>query len=400
MHKNDHATAGPSGEFLKPDPATGVPGTRLTADLANAIVDEISNVITGQGIPLVKSSNDQLAQALGQIGAVPTSGFRNLLDNGDFYFAERYRSSPGALAQNFPLLDFAGGTQFLFDRWKMDPGGSTVGEATIAHETLGEADAESLGGLFSFCDWTQDTAADGGVQPFLRQRIERVERFSNGVLRVKFRARSFSGSPTVQVQITQGFNSSTDIEILATETHAIQASWTEYASNIVIPSIVAGSMGTSFSDWIEVRLLLPAGVTFQVGLTGIMASAGSADLPWEHRHRALEADLCARYYEASQSGVRNTVSASGANMRRGRVVSSSTSLLEICERFRVRKVRTPTVVFYDDAGTADSIEIDGNQVSVSSVQDEGVDQTGYPVAGAVVSAGESVQYGWDADAEL
>lgn len=66
MHRNDHPTA-PGGVHVNADPARGVPGTVVTADLMNALQEEIAHVIETTLGPLVKSDNTQLLQSIQKV---------------------------------------------------------------------------------------------------------------------------------------------------------------------------------------------------------------------------------------------------------------------------------------------------------------------------------------------
>lgn len=74
MHRIDHPTAvsvlptpdpaGTPGYFTDGDPMGGIPATVVTRDWANAVQEEIANVIDAAGIPLDKTNNGQMAQAI------------------------------------------------------------------------------------------------------------------------------------------------------------------------------------------------------------------------------------------------------------------------------------------------------------------------------------------------
>lgn len=71
MHRIDHPTAaadlhgaGKDG-FTEGDPVAGVAATVVTADIANALQEELANVIEARGLVLDKLDNTQLQQAVG-----------------------------------------------------------------------------------------------------------------------------------------------------------------------------------------------------------------------------------------------------------------------------------------------------------------------------------------------
>ena len=64
MHRIDGPGALTGGVFTDGDPAAGTPATVVTDDWANAVQDELCNVIIGAGIGLSKPNNAQLVAAI------------------------------------------------------------------------------------------------------------------------------------------------------------------------------------------------------------------------------------------------------------------------------------------------------------------------------------------------
>jgi len=62
------ATAGTPGYFTNGNPASGVPATILDADFMNMLMMELSNVVTGAGIALSKTTYNQVLSAIKRIG--------------------------------------------------------------------------------------------------------------------------------------------------------------------------------------------------------------------------------------------------------------------------------------------------------------------------------------------
>ena len=95
MFRIDHPTraasipapdpVGSPGYFVKPDPNTATPGTRVTQDWLNAVQEELANAVEGQGLTLDKGDRTQLLKALGKVGG----GNVNLLLNPEGRFVQR-----------------------------------------------------------------------------------------------------------------------------------------------------------------------------------------------------------------------------------------------------------------------------------------------------------------------
>lgn len=64
MHRIDGPAAAPGNLFTEGDPSVGTPATVLTDDWANAVQEELCNVVTGAGLALSKPSNTQLLAAI------------------------------------------------------------------------------------------------------------------------------------------------------------------------------------------------------------------------------------------------------------------------------------------------------------------------------------------------
>ena len=67
MHRIDTSTATPDNKFTEGDPAVPVAATTVSAAWLNAVQEELVAVITGAGLELKKSDNDQLWQAISQL---------------------------------------------------------------------------------------------------------------------------------------------------------------------------------------------------------------------------------------------------------------------------------------------------------------------------------------------
>lgn len=80
MHRNDHPTA-PGGHHRAGDPARGTPATVFTADLAEALQEEMAHVIEAFLGPLVKADNYQLKEAIEKVVGTTIS---NTLTTGEY----------------------------------------------------------------------------------------------------------------------------------------------------------------------------------------------------------------------------------------------------------------------------------------------------------------------------
>jgi hypothetical protein len=73
MHRIDHATATVDNQFTEGDPVGGIAATVMTDDWANAVQEEICEVIETAGLTLNKADNTQLLAALVAMGVRASS---------------------------------------------------------------------------------------------------------------------------------------------------------------------------------------------------------------------------------------------------------------------------------------------------------------------------------------
>lgn len=68
MHRIDGANATADNRFSLGNPGAGIPATTVTADIMNALQEEVAGVIEASGQSLVKANNAQLLQAIRNLG--------------------------------------------------------------------------------------------------------------------------------------------------------------------------------------------------------------------------------------------------------------------------------------------------------------------------------------------
>lgn len=101
MHRID-APYHVGNRFSAGNPLTGTPATRVDADIMNALVDELVNVIEHAGITLVKGTNDQLKDAIIAIatggGEAVTAAGVTIADAGSYFTGENVEAALQELA--------------------------------------------------------------------------------------------------------------------------------------------------------------------------------------------------------------------------------------------------------------------------------------------------------------
>ena len=105
MHRIDNPTAvatmpvrkaaGPAGFFTQGNQATGALATIVEADVLNAVMMEIANVVTGAGIALSKTDDAQMLAAIRAMIEAVRLTFMPVEQGGGGIWAGREQSSHG-----------------------------------------------------------------------------------------------------------------------------------------------------------------------------------------------------------------------------------------------------------------------------------------------------------------
>jgi hypothetical protein len=167
-------------------------------------------------------------------------------------------------------------------------------------------------------------------------------------------------------------------------------------------SASAGSWGTTAAWNVTggVSVVGTNGATFYI--TGVQLEAGTVASPFERRDYGRELMMCERYYQKTY----NTDSAVGSITTVGAAIarasaSSSTFFLELQRFAQVAMRATPTVTAYSTAtGTAGRVHVSGSDVTVSAVNDVGMNSFGYPQIASTPTGGADVRCQYVASAEL
>ncbi|MFD0710647.1 phage tail protein [Paenibacillus sp. GCM10027626] len=145
----------------------------------------------------------------------------------------------------------------------------------------------------------------------------------------------------------------------------------------------------------------------QVDIIQVQVSAGEAALPFQPRTFAEELAMCQRYYEKSYDvEVRpGTSTLKGETIGTG--IADSNGVADFGFQFAVRKRVAPTITYYAEAGTVNTVGsfIDGSTFQLVSVENGNYpfqNSRGSGVRRTGLSPGQAASYyfHWTADAEL
>jgi len=232
------------------------------------------------------------------------AGFRNRIINGDMRIDQRNGGSAFTLATSGTY----GGPDRFAATWDGTLGSGTVQQFGFPNGT-GMFDSNKF-----YYRWAQTSGGSGNTVKVLQQRIESVETLHNNTATFSFWAKADSAI-SVTPDLVQVFGSGGSPSAAVTITGATQSvttTWARFAVTFSVPSIVGKSKGSSGTDALWVRLLLPPNATFGLETTGWQLELGSVATPFEQRPYGMELALCQRYYQIVQgtfSGLANSSTA-------------------------------------------------------------------------------------------
>jgi hypothetical protein len=323
-----------------------------------------------------------------------TSGFRNVVINGDMKVAQRGTSAS--------LITTSG--YYTADRMSFIP--NTMGQWTQSVVSNVPAGSGFYNNLTLQCT-TADASPSSGDYVFLQQKFEGqdVQRFAKGTASAKPFALSF----WVKSNLTGTYIA----ELIDTDnTRQVSASYTINASStwekkiIIFPADTTGVFDRDNDVSLRLNFVLGAGSTYTSGtlntawasttnanryvgqtnlasaesnswsITGIQLEEGSVATPFEQRPIGVELDLCFRYYQKMVDPA--GVGVANASSQATRV------LMPLYTKMRAAPTSTisGTVNFWNGGSTGTATSLLGTYNSVSQGQ--------LDFAGGVGSAGQAV----------
>jgi hypothetical protein len=250
---------------------------------------------------LVADSAASTGLAWKSYGAQFAAG-KNKIINGDFYINQRAFSS----------ITCSGSPQYGFDRFSAT---SNTGTVTMSAQTFTPGTAPVAG--YEAKNFVRiDSTGQSGTSAYsiFYQPIEDVRTFANQTITVSFWAKASSGTPSIALEIAQGFGSggspSAQVNTAGGKV-AITTSWARYSFTVAVPSISGKTIGTTHPGNTSINFWTSAGTDFNtrasslgiqtatIDFWGVQAEAGSVATAFQTATGTLAGELvaCQRYYQ-------------------------------------------------------------------------------------------------------
>jgi hypothetical protein len=217
----------------------------LKANAANAALT---------GVPIAPTAalgtdTDQLATTAFVQNALPTSGLRSRIIDGDFNIWEEATTQTTA----------GYGSDTMWRNWH---NGTTKVHSRQAF-TLGQTDVP---GNPKYYSRTVVTSVAGASNACIKtQKIEGVETFSGKTVTVSFYAKA-DAAKNIAIQFYQSFGTggspSADVSGIGSQKIALTTSWAKYEATVAIPSISGKTLGTNNNDYLEFWFFFDAGSNY------------------------------------------------------------------------------------------------------------------------------------------
>lgn len=223
-----------------------------------------------------RSTGALTAPAMTALNGDALGGLRNRIINGDFSIHQR----GGAQTQ----------TAFM-DRWaRVQSGG--VGH-TFTQEAFTPGQSDVPGAPAHFLRWVMDAVpSDASIE----QRIEDVRTLAGQALTYSFWARA-SEALSVHARLQQYWGGGSPAASFGdTKAFAVDTSWTRCVQTVTLPDLTGRTLAAG--HYLALRLTVPSSSAAPtLELADVQLEPGPVATPFERRPRALEAALCARYFQ-------------------------------------------------------------------------------------------------------
>lgn len=249
---------------------------------------------------------------LPRVSPVPNPyGFRNRIRNGDMGVVQR------------GVGPFTGSYIYTADGW---PKGHVGGTHSVSLNTQGLGSGLGINGALRSLSSTVASQSAVGDYAVVYQRIESVRTLAGKQVTLSFLAYASSGTPSVGIEIEQGFGTggspSAVVQTAIRSVAISNAATTRYSVTFTVPSIVGKTLGTAGDDFLSINFWVSAGSSSasrassigiqnnQIDICDVQLEEGPAATPFERLPQQVQLAWCQRYYWRKSYGAA-TVGVSG-----------------------------------------------------------------------------------------
>lgn len=137
MHRIDGANATVDNKFTLGNPGAGIPATTVTADIMNALQEELCSVIEAAGITLDKNNNGQLLAALRNLAFSTGDGKLTLKSVADYGWVMANDGTLGSASSGATTRAHADTQPLYTILWGFAPADAPIYDSTGAASTRG-----------------------------------------------------------------------------------------------------------------------------------------------------------------------------------------------------------------------------------------------------------------------
>lgn len=206
-------------------------------------------------------------------------GLKNRLMNGDFSIWQRGSSFAGITSNTY-----------VADRWETIPGDSTL---TVSREDFTEGQTDVPGNPQHYMRIQVTTSGTGSVE--WHNRMEDVTWRAGQDITVTFWARA-SAEQSITVRLFQNFGSGGSAQVASSSGETITTSWSKFTISLTLPSISTKTVGTDNTHFINFNAFWSNTSLHWVDIAQTQVEPGTLATEFEDRPRALELQMCQRYY--------------------------------------------------------------------------------------------------------
>jgi len=393
----------------------GPPGTTVEENFLNALQEEIAGVVEGAGLTLktaATETRDQLLAAMRALFIEPDSlTGKNAIINGDMRIGQRGASGSAAFtAATTPIND---DDTYLLDRWLLLSDGNDIVDVSQGTEAPTGAllscalDVETANKKFGILQVIEQQNCvhmiGDTVSLSFQAKVSSVAKLDN----IKAMVISWDGAAdTVTSDIISAWNGEGVTPTLEANWTAenvstnlgVTAVWAKYIiNNIAIDTVGAKNIGVFI--WSDVTDTTTGHFLY---ITNIQLEKNPEASVYGMRSIGNELALCQRYFSKgfNQAIAPGTATAVSTETTRITALADADHTMELSVGFPVDMRSTPSIILYDEAGTAGKVRMKAGDGLAGTAGAEGTRNFIGGGTNGVAATDRYIVFLWTAESEL